>query len=205
MSTRRWPVVLGLLLLTGAASISCTSSAADPRCRVEAQGRHVPKITKVVNASDLMQAYFDEVESFLPGRALLSVSLTMDRDQRKVYGGDYDPGNVTITFKVTSLRGAGTLYEREEEVDLEPFMIGLFDGNASREEIQEIAFKATEDKIYPYLARWTDLAAIRAMGQEGVGGKSFVPMLSGLIEDQWTSADLRKEARNALEKINGSA
>jgi hypothetical protein len=193
------------LFLVAAGLAACTSSTPDTRCRIDASGRHLNKIATVVNASSMMQTYFDEMESRAPGKQLVEVTLDMGRDRYKTHGGDYDPGDVTVTFKVTSLRGLGTLYEREEEVDLEPFMVGIFHKDSTRDDVQEIAFKATEDKIYPYLARWVDLAAIRAMGRERAAGPSFVPMLNGLIGDSWTSQDVRKEAITAVKKIQGNA
>jgi hypothetical protein len=204
MSPRSRTAAIGLFLVA-AMLAACASSTPDPRCRIDASGRHQKKIAKVVNASNMMQSYFDELEALAPGKQLVEVSLDMGRDRYKSYGGDYDPGNVTVTFKVSSLRGLGTLYEREEDVDLEPFMIGLFEKDATRDEVQEIAFKATEDKIYPYLARWVDLAAIRAMGKERTIGRGFVPMLNELIEDSWTSTDVKREAIVAVKRIEGSA
>jgi hypothetical protein len=52
--------------------------------------------------------------------------------------------------------------------------------------------------------RWVNLAAIRAVGQEGTDGRALESVLNDLMEDRWTSSDMRNEAAVALEKIRGA-
>ncbi len=39
------------------------------------------------------------------------------------------------------------------------------------------------------------------MGNEGSSGSRFVPTLTKMLEDKWTSDDLRAAAEEALQKI----
>ena len=110
-----------------------------------------------------------------------------------------------MTFTATNLTNRRQLFKKEVEINLEPFMIGLFEKDATRDEIQEIAFKATEEKIYPYVGRWVDLAGLQAMGQEGTAGKSFEPFLEELLAEEWTSDDMRGETKRTLTKIRGES
>jgi hypothetical protein len=196
--------IVGMLVAI-VALVGCeASSAVDPRCRIEAEGRHRAEIAKLVNGSDLWQAFFDELQPEPVGSTQLVVfKLKTKRHTYRSVGGDYDPGTLTVDFTITNLRNKKKLYERKETVNLEAFMIGSIDANASREEIQEIAFRAIEDKVYPYIDRWINIAAVHAMAQEGAGGKSFVPILSDLAAASWTTLDLRNAAKNALRKIQG--
>jgi hypothetical protein len=121
---------------------------------------------------------------------------------RKSYGGDYDPGIVAVDFRATSLKNGRLLYKKDMSISLQDFMIGFFDKNEmSRKEVQEMVFKATEEKAYPYLDRWVQMAAIRAMGNEGSSGGGFKRILNELIEDKWTSQDMRRAAEQALQQI----
>jgi hypothetical protein len=192
-----------LALVAVLAGMACfPSSEVDPRCVIEADGRHHAKLAQTINSSKLWQTYFDVID---PGatRTLVDFQFTVDRARHQSVGGDYDPGKITVVFRATNLTKRQKLYTRDEEVDLEPFMIGLFDKNATRDELQEIAFKAMEDRIYPYLATWVDIAAIRAMGQEGSGGYDFETSLQNLLDDQWSNLEIQTAARDALAKIRG--
>jgi hypothetical protein len=192
-----------LALVAVLAGMACfPSSEVDPRCAIEADGRHHAKLAQTINGSKLWQTYFDVIDPTAT-RKLVDFQFTVDRDRYRSVGGDYDPGKIAVVFRATNLTKRQNLYTRDEEVDLEPFMIGLFDKNATRDEVQEIAFKAMEDRIYPYLATWVDIAAIRAMGQEGSGGYDFETSLQNLLDDRWSNLEIQTAARDALAKIRG--
>ena len=178
------------------------SSEPDPRCVIDADGRHHKKLAQTINASKLWQSYFKTIDPDAT-RKLVEFQFLVDRDRHRSVGGDYDPGKITIVFRATNLTKKQHLYDRDEEVDLDAFMLGLFDKNASRDEIQEIAFKATEDRVYPFLATWVDISAIKAMGQEGSGGYEFEDQLQGLLDDQWSNLEIQAACRDALAKIRG--
>ena len=190
--------MVALLLVAGCSA----SSEPDPRCVIDADGRHHKKLAQTVNASKLWQSYFQTIDPD-GTRKLVKFEFKVDRDRHRSVGGDYDPGKITIVYRATNLTKKQHLYDRDEEVDLDAFMLGLFDKNASRDEIQEIAFKATEDRVYPYLATWVDIAAIRAMGQEGSGGYEFEDQLQALLDDQWSNLEIQTACRDALAKIRG--
>lgn len=107
-----------------------------------------------------------------------------------------------IAFAVTLLKRRSVLYQRDESVGLDEFIVGVFDGTETREDIQKAAFRATESRVFPYLDRWINIAAIRAMGAEGRGGSAFVPIMERQAQDPW-SDQLLAEARQALERIRG--
>jgi hypothetical protein len=134
---------------------------------------------------------------------LVDFHFSVDRSQQRSSGGDYDAGKITVVFGATNVSKGQTLYNREEEVDLDAFMVGFFDKDITREKLQEIAFKATEDRVYPYLATWIDIAAIKAMGQEGSGGYEFEDQLQALLDDQWSNLEIQTACRDALAKIRG--
>jgi hypothetical protein len=183
--------------------LGCTGGKVDPRVRIDAPARHVAQIAKSVNGSKLWQAYLDHREKAGAGPHAEFV-LEVEQQQFKSFGGDYDPGKITFDFKAISLKDGRVLFEKDGEVNLDSFMLAKADRNATRDQIQEIAFKATEEKVYPYMDRWVNLAAIRAMGQEGTDGRAFESILDDLMEDRWTSGDMRNEAAVALKKIRGS-
>jgi hypothetical protein len=180
-------------------SLSC-GGGLDPRCRIEAESPHRDEIARSVAGSDLWDEYFGHISS---SSTLVSFSLTMERRTFKSFGGDYDPGKIIVTFVATNLRKSGAeLVKQDPEVALDPFMIGSFPSNPTREQVQEIVFKAMEEKIYPYVDRWVNLAAIHAMGQEGTSGQTFVSTLEELVADSWTSGDMKGAAREALKMID---
>jgi hypothetical protein len=182
------------VLLTGLTG--CSSRELDTRCQVEAEGSHRDTLSAAITESDLW--HFDAQTGT---QELVQFSLEMDRDQFETIDGDYDPGEVQIGLEIEHLESGTMLFRKDVDVDLESFMIGLFDENATREEIQEIAFQATEERITPYLNRWVELAAIRAMAVDG--GDEFVPILSEVLEDKWCGTEMRNEARRALAQIRG--
>jgi len=192
--------IAAALVLAAAFFTGCTSSNVDSRVRVVADTGHVPQIAKSVNGSKLWQTYFKETAA-AAGSAVLQVSLEVERKKFKSFGGDYDPGKVFFDFEVLNLKTGKTLFEKDGEVDLDSFMFTTADADAAREQIQEIAFRATEEKVYPYMDRWINLAAIRAMGNSDK--RAFEKPLKELMDEQWTSADMRNEAALAIEKIRG--
>lgn len=172
----------------------------DSRCRVDA-GRHNSKIAKSVASSRLWDLYFEKMTDTSP---LVELKVDVERrTKRGASGGDYDPGTVTVSFEARSLRHGETLVEEEGVFDIDMFLIGRFPKDATREEIQEIAFVDAEKESYPYLDRWIQIAAIKAMGLEGRTGSRFVPDLKKMVDDKWTSQDLRAESRKALARIDG--
>jgi hypothetical protein len=73
----------------------------------------------------------------------------------------------------------------------------------TREQIQNAVFAQTEDKIFPYLDRWVNVAAVRAMALEsGAIAESLVPILEEQAKDPWAE-DLASEAQLALRQIRG--
>ena len=96
--------------------------------------------------------------------------------------------------RVPATQHSGTL-------KLDSFMI--VDRDATREEVQDAAFRGTEEKFLPYFDHWVDLAAIEAMEQEGTAGKAFVPFLEKLVADKWSGEDLSVAAEDALAAIKG--
>jgi hypothetical protein len=195
----KWALLAAALSLAAA---GCTSSEPDPRCTIDAEGRHEAKLATTLNKSKVWKLYFEEIDP-QGSRPLVELSLKMERVRMRSRGGDYDPGKVNVLFSSRSLTRGSALYEHEVEVDLQPFMIGFFEEDASRDEIQEVAFDATEDQVYPFLATWVDLAGLRAMGLEGSSGQTFVPFLEALLEDKWTNLDTKREVRAALKSIQG--
>jgi hypothetical protein len=192
-----------LVLVAVVAGLACSpSSKADPRCKIDAEGRHFDKLSQTINGSKLWSTYFDAIDPEAT-RTLVELRFLIGRGRDRSMGGDYDSGRISIFFEATHLASKRTLYDREEEVDLEPFMVGFFDKDVTRDELQEIAFKATEDRVYPFLATWVDIAAIHAMGQEGSSGYEFEPMLQDLLDDSWSNLEIKTAARQALSKIRG--
>jgi hypothetical protein len=183
-------------------ALGCASGRVDSRVRIDAPARHVTQIAKSVNGSDLWQVYLDQRGKTATGP---QVEFVFEVEQRrfKSYGGDYDPGRIVFDFKAVSLEDGRPLFHKDGEVDLDAFMLASVGRNATRDEIQEVAFRATEEKVYPYMDRWIDLAAIRAMGRAGTDGRVFEETLNDLIEDRWTSSDMRHAAHNALIEIQG--
>ena len=204
--TAAWRAATRICLLVPVAvlaGMACSpSSKVDPRCKIDADGRHFDKLSQTINGSKLWSTYFDAIDPEAT-RTLVEFRFLIGRGRDRSMGGDYDSGKITIVFEATNLAKQRTLYEREEEVDLEPFMVGFFDKDVTRDELQEIAFTATEDRVYPFLATWVDIAAIRAMGQEGSTGSEFEPLLQELHDDRWSNLEIKTAARQALSKIRG--
>jgi len=198
----RWGV-LGALVAAVTLG-GCTSSEPDPRCRIEATGGQRDEIAKSVNGSTLWQAYFDHKRPARSGaNPVVAFSLTMDRSTQATVGGDYDHGTVHVDFEAKNLTNGATLFTKQASVNLDSFMLGLFDKDTTREEFQEIAFRAVEDRVYPHLDTWINLAALKAIEQEGRSGNTLSPVLDELLEDEWTSQVMRRAAEKALAQITG--
>ena len=189
---------LAILLVAVSFAACGPSDEIDPRCSIEADGQHRREIAKAVNGSRLWQTYFEKASS--GDSPVVKFLFTVERKKFRSTGGDYDPGQIGVDFKARSTRNNRLLYKNDMEVRLKDFMV-TFGKEVTREEMQEMAFRATEEKVYPYLNRWVNITAVRAMGNEGPGGSRFVPTLTEMIEDSWTSADLRAAAEEALQKI----
>ena len=55
--------------------------------------------------------------------------------------------------------------------------------------------------LYPILGNWVEVAALRAIRQEGAAGAVHVSRIQKMIDDPWTNDELRGEARATLEAI----
>lgn len=196
---------LALPTLLALSITGCASSKPDPRSNIIApNSSYRARLAKSVNGSRLWKAYFDELAPQAEGaRPLVEIRLQMERVvTHRSSGGDYDPGKVEIRFESVHLGSGRLLYRENKEKHLDSFMIGLFDENATREDIQRIAFEAAEDDVFPFIDRWVNISAIRAMAQEGPRGAVFLDLLQEQSEDPWAE-DLVSEARHALTSIRG--
>lgn len=198
-------VLIGAAILVAAVALTgCGASGKiDPRCSIDAPLRHRGQIAKFVNGSKLWRTYFNHMQPSKEGaKPLVTFTFETERRTRRSYGaGDYDPGTVTITFTVTSVQTRHTLFNKEVTVKLDSFMIGNFGANATRAEIQEIAFRATEEEVYPFLDRWVDVAALEAMAEIDSGASAFRPVLEDLVGDEWAGKELRGAARRILQEL----
>ena len=140
--------LLGVLLFVSL-WIGCgPSSRPDPRFRVDSPQVHYTWLVKRINKSDLWKAYFESKDPS-KSRLLVEFRLVADRSTMRSVGGDYDPGSANVTFEVSSLSTRSTLYKNTQKLSLPSFEVGFFPANASREEIQEIIFKETEESSLP--------------------------------------------------------
>lgn len=192
--------LLGVFLVVGLLVGCGPSSRPDPRFRVDSPEVHYTWLVKRINKSDLWQAYFKSKDPN-KSRLLVEFRLAADRSTMRSVGGDYDPGSATVTFEVSSLSTRSTLYKNSQKISLPSFEIGFFPANASREEIQEIIFKETEETLYPFLGNWVEVSALRAIREEGRAGVVHVPRLKKMLDDPWTNDELRGEASATLESI----
>jgi len=201
------PVVFGIALIVALGFVALKWSAyndtsIDTRVTVSAPAAHRGNIAKFINRSSFWEPYFAQ-ESPSGTTKLVRFELVTERRRLSLRGGDYDPGNVNVVFRATNLENDETLFEREMTVALSDVLIGRFDDDSSRDQIQEIAFRDAEDKFLPYLDRWVDLAAIEAIGQKGSSGKVYIPLLQEVVDDTWSTEDMAVAADNALNAIQG--
>ena len=200
---RTYPFLLLVALVGAAVILGCASRETDPRCEIIAPNeKYRGNLAQSINGSPFWKAYFKEVAGAATS-PVMRVELRMER--RVTYrssGGDYDPGNIDITFEVTNLRNRQRLYREEKTKKLDDMIFGNFGPNPSREDIQRAAFEAAEEDVFPFLDRWINIAALRAIGQEGAKGQAFIPMLEEESQNPWAE-DLMSEARRALQNIKG--
>ena len=195
------PLTLLGVLLVFLPFVGCgPSSRPDPRFKVDSPQVHYTWLVKRINKSDLWQAYFKSKDPS-KSRLLVEFRLGADRSTMRSVGGDYDPGSANVTFEVSNLSTRSTLYKNAQRLSLPSFDVGFFPANASREEIQEIIFKETEESLYPFLGNWVEVSALRAIRQERSVGVVHVPLLEKMLDDPWTNDELRSEARATLEAI----
>jgi hypothetical protein len=198
------------LLLAVLALAGCVSSEVDPRCRIEAPGNYRARRARHVNGSKLWSAYFETMAPRSGGTVepWIDFRLAFDRDVLErseileYEDGDYEAGSIDVEFIASNRRNGASLYRREKNVPLPEF--AFVDSQAkTREQIQKAVFEQTEDKIFPYLDRWVNVAAVRAMGLErGAPGEAFIPILEEQANDSWAE-DLASEAQLALRQIRG--
>lgn len=191
-------LILGAGLL---AAVGCSSGELDRRIRVDA-GSHNQQVKKSITKSKLWRTYFDKITST---STLVEMKVDVERRRQRSSGGDYDGGTVNFVFEARSVKHGQRLIREEGKFAIDSFLIGNFGSNTSREEMQEIAFKDAEREAYPYVDRWVNLAAIRAMGLEGTSGTVFVPTLEKLLDDSWAGSDVKNASREALRLIRGKA
>lgn len=200
MSSTRWR---SATILLWSLCFACISSEVDPRCTIAAPDSYRDIVAQCVNASEFWQTYFDELEATSPGKPLVAFEVRMERKvSRRSKVGDYDPGWVIFHFKATNLRTRRALFEKKGDVRLDDMIFGWFDEGTTREQIQQKAFEATEERIFPHLEIWVNIAALRAMGQEGQSGTAFVPVLEKAANNPW-GEDIPDEANTALGRIRG--
>lgn len=192
--------LLGALLVV-VLVVSCgASSSPDPRFRVDSPQEHYTWLVKRINKSDLWRAYFESRDPS-KSRLLVEFRLAADRSTMRSTGGDYDPGSAVVSFVATSQTTRSTLFKGNQKLSLPSFEVGFYPADATREEIQEIVFKETEELLYPILGNWVEVAALRAIRQEGAAGAVHVSRIKKMLDDPWTNDELRGEARATLEAI----
>ena len=194
-------VTLLAVLLIFLPFVGCgPSSRPDPRFRVDSPQEHYTWLVKRINKSNLWEAYFDNKDPSR-SRLLIEFGLAADRSTIRSVGGDYDPGSAVVSFEVTNAVTRSNLFKDHQRLSLPSFEVGFFPENATREEIQEIVFKETEENLYPILGNWVEVSALRAIRQEGAVGSIHAPLLQKMLDDPWTNDELRGEARATLEAI----
>jgi len=171
-------ILVVALVFAGLRWSAYNDTSIHPGSSIDSPARLRPQIAKYINRSKAWDEYFRVRH---PTSPVAKFALTLNRHETKSYGGDYNAGSVTVRFEVTNLTNGQPLYEHSGTLKLDSFII--VSGDATREDIQDAAFRGTEEKFFPYLDRWVDLAAIEAMKQEGSGGKAFVPFFTVLSED----------------------
>ena len=176
-SYRRHFVAFSLVGLVAMAA--CTSKEVDPRCRISAPSAPLRgQLAQHINGSELWQAYLDYLSPVREGsRPLVSIDLDFEREiTYKSNDGDYDPGIVHADLELKNLKAGNILLTDYDKFAIKDFVIGNFDRNATREEIQETAFAATEQGAMRFVIYSLDLGVIRAMSDEGSKGRAFIPV-----------------------------
>ena len=187
------------------AMAACTSKEVDPRCRISApSAAHRGRLAQHINGSELWQAYLDYLSPVREGsKPVVSLHLSFEREiTHETNNGDYDPGIVHADLELRNLKAGSTFLTDYDKFAIKDFVVGNFDRDATRDEIQEAAFAATEEGAMRFVIYSLDLGVIRAMSAEGSKGRAFVPALQEKREDPW-SGDLGGEAKIALRNIQG--
>ncbi len=193
------------VLTAGALSISaCTSKELDPRCTLVAPYEYQDRIAQFINGSGLWQAYLDYLSPVKEGASpVVEISLTLEREiTRETSVGDYDPGIVYANLEMTNLVSGQTLASNNDRFAIKGFVVGDLAG-ASREEIQEAAFAATEKGAMRSILYSMEMGVILGMRDEGSSGTSFIPALEEKAADP-TAGDMAGAARGAIDVIRGS-
>jgi hypothetical protein len=183
---------------------ACTSSKADLRCSLSApNAKYHMGVAKSINGSDLWESYLDHISPIRDvGEPVLAFKLTFEREiTKRSNEGDYDPGIVHAHLAVTNLLMNREIYSQRDKFAIKDFV--FTEESATREAVQRAAFEATENTAMRYVHRWVEIAAIRAMAQEGTSGREFVEVLEEQTQDPWGD-DLIGEAKLALNKIRGN-
>jgi hypothetical protein len=197
-----FPVWIAALMAVALAA-ACASSKTDPRCSIKAPSEgYRGGVAKAINGSKLWQAYLEHISPVRDvDQPVIGFGLTFNREiTRKTNEGDYDPGVVHAHLTVTNLWAGSEIYSRSDNFPIKDFV--FTEKSATREEVQRAAFAATEKTAMRYVHRWVEVAAIRAMGNEGASGSAFISVLEEQTQDPWGD-NLIGEAKLALNKIRG--
>jgi hypothetical protein len=203
----RNPVAFVCLLTVLAAglvsSAACTSKELDPRISLDAPYQHQDEIARFINGSDLWEAYLDYLA---PDKAVASpvVAITLTFERRitqKTNRGDYDPGIVNSTLELKNLVSGKPMAGSQDKFAIKDFVF-VGDDDATREEIQEAAFLATERTALRFVLRSLEAAVVFGMREEGPAGQAFIPVLEKTAEDP-LAGNMAGEARRTLRVIRG--
>ena len=128
---------------------------------------------------ELWQAYLDYLSPVREGsKPVVSIDLDFERViTHKTNNGDYDPGIVHADLELQNLKAGTTFLTDYDKFAIKDFVVGNFDRDATREQIQETAFAATEEGAMRFVIYSLDLGVIRAMSDEGRKGRAFIPAL----------------------------
>ena len=203
-SNRAGGLCLLAVVTTGLLSTSaCTSKKLDPRCTLDAPYEYQGQIAQFINGSNLWQAVLDYLapvkEGANPG---VQIDLTFERViTRKTSDGDYDPGVVHARLEMKNLVSGRTILVNHDKFAIKDFVFGGYE-DATREEIQSAAFRATEGAAIRFVLYSLELGVIYGMREEGPKGLVFIPALEEKAEDQW-AGDMAGEAKRTLRAISG--
>jgi hypothetical protein len=201
----RRPGVFPLLAVGTAGALalaSCTSSEVDPRLSMDVPYEHQAQIAQFINGSDLWQAYLDYLS---PDGTTPVVEIYLGFERRitqETSDGDYDPGIVYASLEMTNLVSGRSLATADDSFAIKDFVIGDLK-DASRDEIQDAAFAATEQTAVRFVLRSLEVGIIQGMRDEGTSGTPFIPVLEKTAADEW-AGDMAGMAKGALKVIRGS-
>ena len=183
-----------------AAAFACTSKKLDPRVKLAAPYEHRDAIAKFINGSNLWEAYLDYLSPKEGAKQVVEIDLTFEREiTRETTDGDYDPGIVHATLEVTNLASGAVIHSDYDKFSIKDFVFGGFE-NATRDEIQDAAFAATEETAMRFVLYSLDAAIISGMRAEGAAGSVFIPVLEEKAADQW-AGDMAGDAKLAIKAI----